>query len=101
MSTPLFNDALGFIVLERKAGEVLRIYPPNTEEATYVSTSICIARRLLNGERARGVLKKIAQKLPPQPSQHWRCEMSDDEAVNIYIHKVLHRFPLVFVDDSL
>ena len=100
MAAPLFNEA--FIIFHRdENGKPVRIFPCDTNVATYVSTSIMICRGMLKASTVQDAFQILADQLGPKPSGSWYQNLSEKDIAGLFIEKILDSFPLIFVDYSM
>lgn len=92
MAPPLFNEAFIIIRVDNK-GQPVNIIPYDENAATYVAVSISICRGMLKTSRVKDAFKKFAEAYDPK--------LPKDGIVETFINKILERFPLVFVDNSM
>lgn len=95
MSSPSSTEAY-IIIRQDENGQPVEIIPYNEDTATYVATTIHVCEGMLKTSTVKDAFKKLAEGFDPKPSG----DLPKDDVVEIFIEKILKRFPLVFVDDS-
>lgn len=92
MASPLFTEA--FIIFRlNENGQPVKIIPFYTNVATYVAVSIRMCQGMLRTSRVKDSFKNFTEGFDPElPKNHF---------VEVFINKIIERFPLVFIDDSL
>ena len=82
-------------------GRPVQIMPYSINTATYVAVSISICRGMLRDPMVKTAFKKLADNFDPESSEAWYKDLPKNEVVELFINKILERFPLVLVDYSL
>ena len=49
----------------------------------------------------KGAFTNLAEDIDPALSNSWHKDMPKNDVAEMFIEKILERFPLVFLDDSL
>lgn len=88
------------MIRQDETGRPHEIISYNTNEGTYVASSISICREMLKDPRVKTAFKELAVKFKPT-SEAWYKDMPEDKVVEIFIDKIMKHFPIVFVDHSL
>ena len=88
------------MIRQDETGRPHQIIRYDTNEGTYVASSIAICREMLKNPRVKTAFKELAVNLDPT-SKAWNKDLPKDEVVKIFIDKIMERFPIVFVDHSL
>ena len=81
-------------------GEPVEIMSYDTNAATYIAVSISICRGMLRHPTVKDTFKGFAKDIDPKQSGAWYQNLPKENAAELFIEKVLERFPLVFVDKS-
>ena len=100
MTSRLFTEAFIIFRLDEDA-EPVEIIPYFTNAATYVAASISICRGMLRNPTVKAAFASFAKDFDSTPSGAWYQESPMIDVAEKFINKVLERFPIVFVDDSM
>ena len=101
MSSPAFTEAF-IIIHQNKDSEPFKILPYSTKEANYLGACISLCQAMLKEAHVKqgfnNLVVSVLPRVDPRLSVHWT---GNTNPVEVFITKVLEKFPVVFVNDAM
>lgn len=102
-------NAKSFTICYRDdTGRSLFLYPPDDNVATCVIRCINLCREMLENQTVRDAFTNLAENFSKTHPNAWyfRELIPEDKGnlkfvTTVFLQEVIHRFPVVFVDDTL